>query len=143
MNPSPHTTTDQALNTRIEHVNVTVADPERTAAMLVDLFGWSIRWKGESKLGGHTIHVGQPGTGDDYLAIYTTPERPEATARSTDLGGLNHIGLVVDDLNQAERRIVAAGYQTYSHGDYIPGRRFYFDVHGIEFEIISYNEKSA
>ena len=26
--------------TRLEHVNVTVADPDKTAAVLCDLFGW-------------------------------------------------------------------------------------------------------
>lgn len=127
------------LTTRLEHINITVADPEKTAAMLTDLFGWAIRWKGASKLGGHTVHVGLPGLGDDYLAIYTTPKHPSATARRTDLGGLNHVGLVVDDLDEAERRVIESGYEIHTRADYEPGRRFYFDDHdGIEYEIISY-----
>ena len=32
------------------------------------------------------------------------------------------------------------GFTPYSHGDYEPGRRFYFtDGAGIEFEIVSYD----
>lgn len=27
----------------LEHVNVTVSDPDKTAAMLCDLFGWHVR----------------------------------------------------------------------------------------------------
>jgi len=30
----------------LEHVNITVADPKRTAAVLMDLFDWHIRWEG-------------------------------------------------------------------------------------------------
>lgn len=42
----------------LEHVNFTVSDPQATAAMLVDLFGWHIRWQGDAKGNGYTIHVG-------------------------------------------------------------------------------------
>jgi hypothetical protein len=45
----------------------------------------------------------------------------------------------VDDLAETEARVVAAGLETFSHGDYEPGRRFYFfDPDGIEYEIVSY-----
>ena len=55
---------------RLEHVNVTVADPRATAAVLQDLFGWHTRWEGSAINGGFTVHVG----GDDsYLALYTGP----------------------------------------------------------------------
>ena len=53
--------------TRIEHVNITVSSPERTAAMLNASFGWELRWEGPSALGGYTIHVGSE---TDYLAVY-------------------------------------------------------------------------
>ena len=113
----------------LEHVNITVSDPTRTAAMLSDLFGWKIRWEGPAKMGGRTIHVG---TDDTYLAVYTNGSAPK-------MGRLNHVGVVVDDLDAVEARVVTAGYQTHSHGDYEPGRRFYFNDHdGIEFEIVSY-----
>lgn len=52
---------------------------------------------------------------------------------------LNHIGIEVDDLDLTETRVIAAGLKPFSHGDYHPGRRFYFfDPDGIEYEIISY-----
>lgn len=113
----------------LEHVNITVSDPERTAALMETLFGWKIRWKGPSKMGGHTIHVG---TDDAYLAVYANGSSPSS-------GRLNHVGVVVDDLDETERRVEAAGYRAFNHGDYEPGRRFYFlDEDGIEFEIVSY-----
>ena len=118
----------------LEHVNVTVADPRRTAALLCDLFGWHIRWQGPAKAGGFTVHVG---ANDNYLAVYAYP--PEA-APALGSGRLNHIGVVVDDLDATEAKVIAAGYTPHNHGEYAPGRRFYFDdENGIEFEVVSYS----
>lgn len=118
----------------LEHVNVTVSDPKRTADLLCRLFGWRIRWEGAAKMGGQTIHVGAE---DAYVALYADP--PD-TAPALDGGRLNHIGIVVDDLSAVEARVVEAGYRPHSHGDYAPGRRFYFnDDDGIEFEVVSYS----
>ncbi len=123
---------------KLEHVNVTVSDPQKTAELLCELFGWKIRWAGNSSLGGNTVHVGGE---DDYVAVYTygNPDNgPQNTGRFK--GGLNHIGVVVEDLNETEQRILNAGFKTHSHGDYEPGRRFYFnDADDIEFEVVCYN----
>lgn len=117
----------------LEHVNLTVSDPQRTADLLGRLFGWKKRWEGPAKLGGFTIHVG---TDESYVAIYRYP--PDL-APALDNGRLNHIGVVVDDLDAAEQRVREAGYEPFNHGKYEPGRRFYFlDGDGIEFELVSY-----
>ena len=42
----------------LEHVNVTVSDPRKTADRLCELFGWKIRWQGSAIHGGYTVHVG-------------------------------------------------------------------------------------
>lgn len=119
---------------RIEHINITVTDRHRTAQMLADIFGWHIRWQGKSASGGDTIHVGSDE--DSYLAIYT---RPEGAPGKPINGRLNHVGILVDDLNDTEQKVAAAGYEPFNHGDYEPGRRFYFIDHdGVEFEIVSY-----
>ncbi|MFT3811110.1 MAG: VOC family protein [Micropepsaceae bacterium] len=113
----------------LEHVNITVSEPAKTAAMLVKLFDWKIRWEGPAKNGGHTVHVGAD---DNYLAVYSNGGAPPQ-------GRLNHVGIVVDDLDEAERRVTAAGLTAFNHGSYEPGRRFYFlDSDGIEFEVVSY-----
>ena len=123
---------------RIEHVNYTVSDPKATAAMLIDLFGWHIRWEGEAISGGYTVHVGSD---DDYVAVYSGPSGQQDPAQDNyaQLGGLNHLGVVVDDLDACEKRVIAAGMKPINHGDYEPGRRFYFhDGDGIEYEVVSY-----
>lgn len=120
----------------IEHVNITVGDPERTSAMLQTLFGWKERWRGPSLLGGWTIHVGSD---SHYLAVYTEPDS-DGSAKAHQKGApLNHVGIQVDDLDGVEGRVIDYGLIPFSHGDYEPGRRFYFfDENGIEFEIVSY-----
>ncbi|WP_164117533.1 VOC family protein [Sphingorhabdus sp. Alg239-R122] len=122
---------------RIEHANLTVADPQASAQLMQGLFGWHIRWEGPSMLGGYTIHVGSD---DDYLALYASDEVKAAQPKFTKGVPLNHIGIVVDDLDAVEAKVVAAGLEPFSHDDYEPGRRFYFfDANGIEFEVVSYN----
>ena len=58
------------MSGRLEHLNVTVADPDATAALLGDLFGWKLRWSGDAIHGGRTVHVG---SADSYVAVYTGP----------------------------------------------------------------------
>lgn len=121
---------------RIEHVNVTVGDPERAARLMGEVFGWQVRWRGPAMAGGHTIHVG---SADHYVAFYGNADPAAAPDRFAKGRPLNHIGVEVDDLDATEARVVAAGLTPFSHGDYEPGRRFYFfDPEGIEYEVISY-----
>ena len=121
----------------LEHVNVTVSDPLKTAERLSLLFGWRIRWQGEAIHGGHSVHVGAD---DSYVALYRRPEKLGDNADSyRTQGGLNHIGVLVDDLDNVEAKVLQLGYEPHSHADYEPGRRFYFhDEDQIEFEVISY-----
>ena len=63
---------------QLEHVYITVTDPKRTAALLVDIFGWKTRWEGSAMAGaGYTMHVG---TDDSYIAIYSGSD-PAQTVR--------------------------------------------------------------
>ena len=119
---------------RIEHVNLTVSDIERSAAFFEELLGWRQRWRGAAMNGGETIHVGEE---NSYLALYTD-RRDHAGQRKGR--PLNHVGLLVDDLGAAEQIVRAHGFEPWGHDDYEPGRRFYFfDWDGIEFEVVSYS----
>jgi catechol 2,3-dioxygenase-like lactoylglutathione lyase family enzyme len=119
-----------------ELFNVTVSDPDRTAQLLSAIFGWHERGRGPARDGGTTIHVGIDRA---YLALYTGPGGEHADARWPKGAPLNHVGVQVDDLDAAEDRVKAVGLIPFSHGDYDPGRRFYFlDPDGIEYEVVSY-----
>jgi glyoxylase I family protein len=117
----------------IEHVNLTVSDIERSAAFFGRLLGWHQRWRGAALNGGETIHVGDDAS---YLALYTDRKDHSGQEKGKPL---NHVGLLVDDLDAAERAVLEAGLLPFNHADYEPGRRFYFfDWDGIEFEVVSY-----
>ena len=123
---------------RLEHVNITVSDPDATARWMEDVFGWKIRWQGDAINGGRTLHVG---TEAQYVAIYD-PKKPLTDGHNsyTQKGGLNHIAVTVDDLDAIEAKVDKLGFETHSHADYEPGRRFYFyDGDRIEYEVVSYS----
>ncbi|MHA7899122.1 MAG: VOC family protein [Henriciella sp.] len=122
----------------LEHVNLTVSDPDRTAQMLTELFGWKVRWSGPSLGNGRTVHVGND---DDYVALYSrgTPRKISEDETYALAGAINHLGILVDDLDAAEQKVLDFGIKTHSHQTYEPGSRFYFHDHdGIEYEVVSY-----
>ena len=120
---------------KLEHVNITVSDPHRSAALMRDLFGWHIRWEGPSMSAGHTIHVG---TDDQYIALYSNDDIPTGIQYRKGQP-MNHIAMTVDDLEAVHAKVKAAGLKSDEIDAYEPGRRFYFyDWNGIEFEVVSY-----
>lgn len=123
--------------TRLEHVNVTVPDPAASAALFCRLFGWHIRWQGPGMTTGRTVHVGDD---QSYVALFTYGDARRSQEESyRTIAGLNHIAVVVDDLDATEARVKAEGLAPMNHADYEPGRRFYFDTpDGIEIEVVSY-----
>jgi glyoxylase I family protein len=118
---------------RIEHVNLTVTDVERSAELFERLLGWRRRWRGEAMNYGETIHVGEDTT---YLALYSDRRDHAGQEKGRPL---NHVGLLVGDLAAAEKVVLDHGLVPFGHDDYAPGRRFYFyDWDGIEFEVVTY-----
>ena len=76
-----------------------------------------------------------------YVALYTGPDGEHPATRYAKGAPLNHVGVQVDDLDTIEMRVKAVGLTPFNHGDYEPGRRFYFfDPDGIEYEVVSYAE---
>lgn len=122
---------------KLEHVNICVPDARAHAEKVIEIFGWHVRWEGPAKDDGFTVHVGDD---ESYLALYTPAWdlKPESH-RYHHAAGLNHVGVVVDDIADVEARVKAAGYEPHSHADYEPGQRFYFDgPDDIEYEVVSY-----
>ena len=123
---------------QLEHTNYTVSDIDATAAWMIELFGWHIRWRGDSRTKGKSVHVG---TDTHYLALYTHGKaNPLGEDSYETVGGLNHIAVVVDDIQDLRDRVTKAGFTPGEHYDYEPGQRFYFHDHdGIEYEIVQYD----
>ncbi len=123
----------------LEHANITVTNQAKTAEWMDKVFGWKIRWEGKSMTNGYSTHVGSENT---YLALYSPAETPAATGEDTyaTAGGLNHLCVVVDDIEATEKRVIEAGFTPQNHADYEPGQRFYFyATDGVEYEVVSYS----
>ncbi len=127
----------------LEHVNLTVTDPRATADLFERLFDWHTRWAGPSLLGGNTIHVGEDGS---YVALYASDKGVSENPRRgrDDLVGLNHIGILVEDLDDIRQRVKAEGIEIFNDMAYDPGARFYFNTSdNIEVEVVSYAQPDS
>ncbi|MGK0271212.1 MAG: catechol 2,3-dioxygenase-like lactoylglutathione lyase family enzyme [Cocleimonas sp.] len=123
-------------NAYLEHTNLTVKDPDELAALFCRLFDWKIRWRGDALDDGTTVHVGSD---DSYLALYTHDNWTGNTSRNHLVdNNLNHLGIVVSDIDELESKVENEGFEPFNHADYDPGRRFYFMIDSLEIEIISY-----
>ncbi|WP_299080640.1 VOC family protein [uncultured Ruegeria sp.] len=126
------------MTATLEHTNFTVRDPKASAAWMEKVFGWKTRWEGAAIAGGYTVHVGSTHT---YLALYAPSDpRPAGESSYDVVGGLNHVGVLVADIDATEAKVRDAGFDPHNHADYEPGKRFYFDDdNGIEFEVVQYD----
>ena len=119
---------------RIEHVNLTVSDLDRSIALFEKLCGWKVRIRDQHGVRGEFAHIGAE---DTYLALWADGGDYSGQQKGKPM---NHVGIEVSDLDTAERAVLAAGLKTFSHGKYEPGPRtfYFFDWDGIEFEAVSY-----
>ena len=120
---------------QLEHVNLTVSDLDRSIAFYCDLLDLDVRWKGP-------IDDDRPGAhvGDDHAYLALFQAAADGTVTLDYLRpGLNHFGFVVDDLDEARRRLDRLGATVHREADYDPGRRIYFlDPDGHEVELVEY-----
>ena len=71
-----------------------------------EVFEWPVRWQGAARGSGQSVHVGGEVS---YIALYC-PYAATAPDSYHCLSGLNHIGVVVDDIGKVERRVQKAGF---------------------------------
>jgi catechol 2,3-dioxygenase-like lactoylglutathione lyase family enzyme len=120
----------------LEHVNMSVADLDQTIAFYGHLLGLRVRWRGTTGSGLPAAHIGDE---RHYLALFEIGQRERKEADYDELG-LNHFGFVVDDLEEAKRKLAALQVEPTLEADYEPGRRLYFlDPNGVEVELVQYD----
>ena len=120
----------------LEHVNLTVANLERSIEFYRQALGLEVRWRGSTSDGRPAAHVGLDRC---YLALFEGESVEPAPAPNYERAGINHLGFVVQDLALSKARLAALGVQPHFEPDYSPGRRLYFmDPNGIEIELVQY-----
>ncbi len=124
----------------LEHANITVSDLERSISFYEEALGFEVRWRGEvfnTSRKAAAAHVGPSGEAF-YLSLFEAVNGGRAKYDYAP-PGINHLGIVVDDLDDARRQLEAAGAMVAMGSDYDPGRRLYFfDPDGIEIELVQY-----
>lgn len=119
----------------LEHVNLTVADLDRSIAFYCDLLDLQVRWKGpidDHRLGAHV------GDEHHYLALFQATV--EGAVESDYLRpGVNHVGFVADNLAEVRERVERLGAIIHLEATYEPGLRIYIlDPDGHEIELVEY-----
>ena len=125
---------------RLEHANLTVPDIDAAIDFLIAVEpGFRVLHDSGSGDNYRWVHVG---TTESYLAL-EEPHEPVADARMarryTDYG-INHIGLVVDDVAACAARLEAMGYREGHRAEVHPARirRYFHDAAGFEWELVQY-----
>ncbi len=125
------------MNAYVEHANITVKDLDATVKFLSTAIPeFQVRHQGFNTK--RWCHIG---TQQSYIAVQEVEPKPQQHVSRTpyfDLG-VNHVGLVVEDVAQIEQRLTAAGYRKNMYEDEGYRKRLYFfDGDGLEWEFIEY-----
>lgn len=125
----------------VEHANLTVPDMDAAIRFLQTACPeFVVRHDTIHPVSGiRWVHVGTP---ESYLALQEPHKGrdPEDHRRPYDDIGVNHLGIVVDDLAAVEARLEAAGYERGMAGDPHPARKrnYWYDSAHFEWEFIEY-----
>jgi catechol 2,3-dioxygenase-like lactoylglutathione lyase family enzyme len=125
----------------LEHANITVRDLEEGVRFLTAAFP-AFRPRGGSTVeieGGQKrwLHVG---TDETYIVLEEVTPTTESNRQPYRDLGVNHVGFVVDDIDDVIHRLESAGYETGDLAEEIDYRKrtYVFDQNGVEWEFVQY-----
>lgn len=125
---------------RLEHANITVADVDAMISFLKCVEpSYEVLHDSGTQGAYRWVHLGKHSS---YFALeepHETPARPSHRTRYADFG-INHIGLVVEDVTAIASRLTAAGYVEGHKAEVHPARirRYFEDPCGGEWEFVQY-----
>ena len=129
------------MNCQLEHANITVMDLDRAVEFLTTAFPqFVVRGGGEADRGTWKERWLHLGTDSMYIAL-VEPSIASRTARRPEREtGINHVGFVVDDVNDIMQKMERAGHK-HALVDERPARRrlYVTDDDGITWEFVEYS----
>ncbi|MDO6497860.1 VOC family protein [Photobacterium sanguinicancri] len=126
----------------VEHANITIKDIDHTITFLQTAIPeFNVRHRGYNEAY-RWCHIG---TQDSYLALQEVLDRTQVDRNPYVDIGINHVGLVIDDVDAAKVRLLAAGYVQNDLATDHPWRKriYFFDQDGVEWEFIEYLSQQA
>ena len=120
----------------LEHANITVNNLEQAVTFFSTAFPhFKERGGGESN-GRKWIHFGDATT---YIALNTSNQE-KSIAKNYSSSGINHLGFVVQNVEQIAKRLLDAGYKRSfpKQVEKFRIRDYFFDGDGNEFEFVEY-----
>ncbi|WLQ11702.1 VOC family protein [Hahella aquimaris] len=126
----------------LEHANITVESIEKSTEFLQAAFPDFVL-RGEGNLmnqNGRWAHVGNDRF---YFALQQCDNHLSDVSTRYINDGINHIGMVVEDLDGVTGRLQQRGYDGYeTESNPFRRRAYYFDPNGIEWEFVQYLSES-
>lgn len=124
----------------LEHANITVKSIAEAERFLVKAFpDFSVRGSGVRKSDGRRwAHIGNQ---QIYLAFNQCQKHSALDFKDYLQDGVNHLGWVVEDIDQIDQRLQGSGYrEIIEHREETEHRRrhYYRDGNGFEWEFVEY-----
>ena len=128
------------MTCEFDHVNLTVVDIERATEFLTLAFpDFRVRGGGESDHGDRHdkwIHLG---TDDLYVCLNETTEVRKVARNGTEETGLNHVGFIVDDVDDLLHKYEALGLKCAPTDETPSRKRLYVTDHdALTWEFVEY-----
>ena len=132
----------------IEHANITVRSIDEAKKFLATAFpGFEVR-------GGGYLHGNEDlgdwvhfGNAESYIALQQNRQHSGREDTTYTHDGVNHLGFVVDDMQDLVQRMGSAGYEpttaSVMEGHRHRRRAYFFDGNGFEWEFVEYLSDKA
>ena len=126
--------------TRIEHVNITVPDIDAAINFLkIVAPDFDVRKDNKSLDSYRWVHIGNE---NYYFALQEAhlDAVPQKRLQPYRNYGINHVALIVSNIEEIEEKLIAAGYQKgiETPVEKYRKRAYYLDSAGFEWELVEY-----
>jgi len=127
------------MSTKLEHANLCVSDIDGMIKFLqTALPDFYIRHDETDNVGDRWVHIGNDKT---YIALNNSTQKdPSDWSPYSGKPGVNHLGYMVDSVEQVRSRLKAAGYieSTVENNHPFRKRLYFYDSEGRDWEFVEY-----
>ena len=115
--------------TGLDHVNIRTTDLAATRAFFMDVLGLTVGWRPDFPFGGAWLYAG----GRDVVHLVEVKTAGAASRGSS----LDHFAFTIDDYEDTERRLTAAGivYEPVTSPDGGIRQMFITELNGVNIEL--------